>query len=63
MSEETFQTFAAFGAATIVYLILALAAYQVMARIDVALKIPGTHQVQVKVKRRLLSRMPEEASS
>lgn len=42
ISEETFQTFAAFGAATIIYLLLALAAYQLMNWIDEKLKIPGS---------------------
>lgn len=42
ISEETFQTFAAFGAATIIYLLLALVAYQLMNWIDEKVKIPGT---------------------
>ncbi len=41
VSEETFQTFAAFGAATIAYLTLALAAYAAMVLIDRRLRIPG----------------------
>jgi glutamate/aspartate transport system permease protein len=42
ISEATFQTFTAFGAATIVYLCLALIAYQAMALIDRAFRIPGS---------------------
>ncbi|MET4272105.1 MULTISPECIES: amino acid ABC transporter permease [unclassified Bradyrhizobium] len=42
ISEATFQTFTAFGAATIVYLCLALIAYQAMALIDRAVRIPGS---------------------
>lgn len=41
ISEATFQTFAAFGGATIMYLMLALVAYQVMAFLDARTKIPG----------------------
>ena len=41
ISDATFQTFAAFGAATIIYLLLALVAYQVMSRIDDRFRIPG----------------------
>lgn len=42
ISEATFQTFTAFGAATLIYLALALIAYQSMMFIDKALHIPGT---------------------
>ena len=42
ISEQTFQTFPAFGAATIIYLILALGVYQLMSFIDAKMKIPGT---------------------
>jgi len=42
ISEQTFQTFPAFGAATIIYLILALGVYQLMSFIDARMKIPGT---------------------
>jgi glutamate/aspartate transport system permease protein len=41
ISETTFETFAAFGAATLIYLALALIAYQMMAAIERALRIPG----------------------
>jgi glutamate/aspartate transport system permease protein len=41
ISEATFETFAAFGAATLIYLVLALIAYQVMAAIERAARIPG----------------------
>lgn len=41
ISEATFQTFAAFGAATLMYLALALGAYQMMRALDRALRIPG----------------------
>jgi glutamate/aspartate transport system permease protein len=42
ISETTFETFAAFGAATLIYLVLALIAYQVMAAIERAARIPGS---------------------
>jgi glutamate/aspartate transport system permease protein len=41
ISEITFQTFAAFAAATVIYLALALCAYQLMMLIDKATRIPG----------------------
>lgn len=41
ISEATFQTFAAFGAATLIYLGLALVAYQGMAWIDQRVRIPA----------------------
>ncbi len=41
ISEATFQTFAAFAWATLIYLTLALAVYQLMSVIDARLKIPG----------------------
>ncbi|MCP3463520.1 amino acid ABC transporter permease [Bradyrhizobium sp. CCGUVB23] len=41
ISDATFQTFAAFGAATLIYLALALIAYQTMVFIDKAVRIPG----------------------
>jgi glutamate/aspartate transport system permease protein len=41
ISEMTFQTFAAFGAATLIYLALALGAYQLMTIIDAKVRIPG----------------------
>jgi glutamate/aspartate transport system permease protein len=43
ISETTFQTFAAFGWATLIYLLLALFAYQLMSLIDRRLRIPGLH--------------------
>ncbi len=59
ISEETFQTFAAFGAATIIYLLLALAAYQLMNWIDAKIKIPGTPPpVRKKGWGRLARRLP-----
>ncbi|WP_407186956.1 amino acid ABC transporter permease [Bradyrhizobium centrosematis] len=42
ISDATFQTFTAFGAATLIYLALALIAYQTMMLIDKAVRIPGT---------------------
>ncbi|TCT02954.1 amino acid ABC transporter permease [Aquabacter spiritensis] len=41
ISETTFQTFAAFGWATVIYLALALVAYQAMELVDRRLQIPG----------------------
>lgn len=61
ISEETFQTFAAFGAATIIYLVLALLAYQLMSWIDNAVKIPGTASREKKAKRLFARRLPEGA--
>ena len=42
ISEATFQTFAAFASATVIYLGLALAAYRLMTYIDARIRIPGT---------------------
>ncbi|MHC4047814.1 amino acid ABC transporter permease [Bradyrhizobium xenonodulans] len=42
ISDATFQTFTAFGAATLIYLALALIAYQTMMLIDKSVRIPGT---------------------
>lgn len=61
ISEETFQTFAAFGAATVIYLVLALVAYQLMSWIDNTVKIPGTFSPEKKVKRLFTRRLPEGA--
>ncbi|MDH2341040.1 amino acid ABC transporter permease [Bradyrhizobium sp. SSUT77] len=47
ISEATFQTFSAFGAATIIYLCLALVAYQAMTFIDKAVRIPGSAPVKL----------------
>lgn len=63
ISEETFQTFAAFGAATILYLALALVAYQLMGWIDNRVKIPGATPVRSKAKVLPARRLPEGASS
>ncbi len=41
ISEATFQTFAAFGWATVIYLLLALLAHQLMQFIDRRFQIPG----------------------
>ena len=48
ISEATFETFAAFGAATLIYLVLALIAYQVMAAIERAARIPGNENPGTK---------------
>ncbi|QOG20120.1 MULTISPECIES: amino acid ABC transporter permease [Bradyrhizobium] len=50
ISEATFQTFTAFGAATLVYLALALIAYQGMALIDRAVRVPGTGHAEDAVE-------------
>ncbi|WP_137387689.1 amino acid ABC transporter permease [Rhodoligotrophos defluvii] len=63
ISEETFKTFAAFAAATVIYLMLALVVYQLMIWIDNAWKIPGTAQAKQKERRSLFARMPERAST
>ncbi|MCK1651957.1 amino acid ABC transporter permease [Bradyrhizobium sp. 149] len=49
ISEATFQTFSAFGAATIAYLCLALIAYRGMTLIDRAVRIPGTTPAKLAV--------------
>jgi glutamate/aspartate transport system permease protein len=41
ISETTFQTFAAFAWATLIYLLLALLAFRLMGVIDAKLRIPG----------------------
>ncbi len=48
ISEATFQTFAAFAAATAIYLTLALCAYQLMALIDRATRIPTNDQSRAR---------------
>ena len=48
ISEMTFQTFAAFGSATLIYLSLALCAYQLMTYIDDKVRIPGTEVIKRK---------------
>ncbi|MFA6265271.1 MAG: amino acid ABC transporter permease [Pseudolabrys sp.] len=62
ISEETFQTFAAFGAATIMYLLLALLAYGLMSLIDQKTKIPGTATAQRKTRGLLARRQPDGAA-
>ena len=52
VSDATFQTFAAFGAATLIYGVLALVAYQAMSIIDDRFCIPG--QEVKRMRRRLL---------
>ncbi|RFB90691.1 glutamate ABC transporter permease [Rhizobium leguminosarum bv. trifolii] len=63
ISEETFQTFAAFGAATVIYLVLALAAYQLMAWIDKKVRIPGTSTSQKKTRSIKAPRLQKGTSS
>jgi glutamate/aspartate transport system permease protein len=48
ISETTFQTFAAFGSATLIYLSLALCAYQLMTYVDEMVRIPGTEMMKRK---------------
>ena len=52
ISEATFQTFAAFAWATVIYLALALVAYRLMLVIDRKLQIPGLGSVRAPVRRR-----------
>lgn len=65
ISEETFQTFAAFGAATLIYLALALAVYRFMTWIDEATRIPGSvpAPVQRRAKWLLARQLPEGAAT
>jgi glutamate/aspartate transport system permease protein len=42
INENTFRTFEAFGVVTIIYLVIALIAWQVMHRIEQAARLPGT---------------------
>ncbi len=48
ISEATFQTFAAFAAATVIYLTLALCAYQLMALIDKGTRLPTNDQPKAR---------------
>lgn len=48
ISEMTFQTFTAFGSATLIYLSLALGAYQLMTYIDNKVQIPGVETAKRK---------------
>jgi glutamate/aspartate transport system permease protein len=41
INENTFRTFEAFGVVTIIYLLIALIAWQVMHRIEQAARLPG----------------------
>jgi len=52
ISEATFQTFAAFAWATVIYLALALVAYRLMSVIDRRLQIPGLSSARGPVRRR-----------
>lgn len=63
ISEETFQTFVAFGAATLIYLALALVAYQLMAWIDRRVKVPGASEPARKRKSLTTASLTEGASS
>lgn len=60
ISDETFQTFAAFSAATIMYLVLALVAYQFMMWLDRMCRIPGVEQPKKSRKVRVFRRKPQE---
>lgn len=51
VSEFTFQTFQAFGIATLLYLVLALLVYVVMRKIERKLAIPGMQVAQRKVRK------------
>ena len=48
ISEITFQTFTAFAAATVIYLLLALCAYQLMLFIENAVRVPGAEATATK---------------
>jgi glutamate/aspartate transport system permease protein len=61
ISEATFQTFTAFGAATIVYLCLALIAYQAMALIDKAVRIPGSAPARLPADQDLATEVQQGA--
>jgi len=43
INEFTFQTFGAFGSATIIYLVTALIIYQVAALLERRVDVPGMH--------------------
>lgn len=62
ISEATFQTFTAFGAATLIYLALALIAYQVMAAIDKAVRIPGTTPTKDAIEPSLVDEVQQVGS-
>ena len=61
ISDATFQTFAAFGAATIIYLLLALLAYRLMAAVDNRFRIPGNAVEKPRARARVGSRAPRAA--
>jgi glutamate/aspartate transport system permease protein len=64
MSEETFATFVAFGAATVGYVILTMFAYRLMAWVDQAFRIPGTAPIEARKTNRIAApRHSEEALS
>lgn len=50
INEFTFQTFQAFGSATVVYLLLALLVYAGMHRLEVRLKTPGQEPAKTAVQ-------------
>lgn len=61
ISEATFQTFAAFTGATVIYLLLALLAYQIMATIDRKLTIPGMRSATQRKKLSFFKRAGAQA--
>jgi glutamate/aspartate transport system permease protein len=56
ISEATFQTFAAFGVVTLIYLALALLFYRLIAAVDMRLRIPAT--APAPMKRSVLVKLP-----
>jgi len=59
ISEATFQTFSAFGAATLIYLCLALVAYQAMTLIDKAVRIPGSAPAKLTADQELAAEVQQ----
>lgn len=52
ISEATFATFSAFGAATLIYLMLALVAYQLAAFVERSVRIPGSEPARSARRKR-----------
>ena len=53
ISEETFQTFGAFAAATVIYLALALVTFAIMTAIERAVRIPRSEPASRRARRKL----------
>ena len=61
ISEETFQTFGAFAAATLLYLALALVTFALMTTIERAVRIPGAEPNSTRNRRKLALKQAHKA--